>query len=145
MARTLDNVAQAVGGQLLGADCTFTNVSTDTRTLTAGALFVALKGPHFDGHRFLQDAAGKGAVGGARRNAGGIDIEPSYRCGQPPRLRTVGGRVAGGFLTVNGRHHRQQWQNDHQGIGDFDPWGVGNGARDPRQLQQRYRAAAHVA
>ncbi len=63
MARTLDNVARAVGGQLVGADRAFTTVSTDTRSLTEGALFVALKGPNFDGHRFLEEAAGKGAAG----------------------------------------------------------------------------------
>ncbi|MEJ2483172.1 MAG: Mur ligase domain-containing protein, partial [Gemmatimonadota bacterium] len=28
-------------------------VGTDTRTLAEGALFVALRGEHFDGHRFL--------------------------------------------------------------------------------------------
>jgi UDP-N-acetylmuramoyl-tripeptide--D-alanyl-D-alanine ligase len=63
MARTLDNVAAAVGGELVGRNRSFSGVSTDTRTLTAGALFIALKGPHFDGHRFLEEAAAKGAAG----------------------------------------------------------------------------------
>ncbi|HVO34282.1 MAG TPA: UDP-N-acetylmuramoyl-tripeptide--D-alanyl-D-alanine ligase [Gemmatimonadales bacterium] len=34
----------------------YTGVSTDTRSLKAGELFVALKGEHFDGHDFLSDA-----------------------------------------------------------------------------------------
>ena len=41
----------------------FTGVSTDTRTLEQGQLFVALRGENFDGHRFLQQALAKGAVG----------------------------------------------------------------------------------
>jgi UDP-N-acetylmuramoyl-tripeptide--D-alanyl-D-alanine ligase len=36
-------------------------VSTDTRTLTPGNLFVALKGEQFDGHTFVSEAAKKGA------------------------------------------------------------------------------------
>lgn len=38
-------------------------IATDTRTLKEGALFFALKGPHFDGHRFCETAFQKGAWG----------------------------------------------------------------------------------
>ncbi len=38
-------------------------ICTDTRTLRKGDLFVALKGDHFDGHSFLQEAHAKGALG----------------------------------------------------------------------------------
>jgi UDP-N-acetylmuramoyl-tripeptide--D-alanyl-D-alanine ligase len=38
------------------------SVSTDTRTLHAGALFVAITGDRFDGHLFLEQAAAGGAV-----------------------------------------------------------------------------------
>ncbi len=38
-----------------------TGVSTDTRTVAEGELFVALRGSQFDGHRFLRDAVAKGA------------------------------------------------------------------------------------
>ncbi len=41
----------------------FDGVSTDTRRLPPGCLFVALKGERFDGHDFLADAAAKGAGG----------------------------------------------------------------------------------
>jgi len=37
-------------------------VSTDSRTIAQGELFVALQGPNFDGHRFLAQAFEKGAV-----------------------------------------------------------------------------------
>jgi UDP-N-acetylmuramoyl-tripeptide--D-alanyl-D-alanine ligase len=40
----------------------FNRVHTDTRTLQAGDLFVALKGESFDAHDFLQQAREKGAV-----------------------------------------------------------------------------------
>lgn len=42
-------------------DIVFSGVSTDTRILEAGQLFVALKGPRFDGHEFIDTAFKKGA------------------------------------------------------------------------------------
>jgi UDP-N-acetylmuramoyl-tripeptide--D-alanyl-D-alanine ligase len=41
----------------------FASVSTDSRSLAPGALFVALEGERFDGHRFLAAAAARGALG----------------------------------------------------------------------------------
>nr|WP_298720093.1 UDP-N-acetylmuramoyl-tripeptide--D-alanyl-D-alanine ligase [uncultured Steroidobacter sp.] len=49
-------------GRLVGADREFTSISTDTRTLKPGALFVALTGPSFDGHDFVATAAQNGAA-----------------------------------------------------------------------------------
>jgi UDP-N-acetylmuramoyl-tripeptide--D-alanyl-D-alanine ligase len=46
-----------------GRDAVFTGVSTDTRTLARGELFVALTGPNFDGHDFLSEAIAAGAAG----------------------------------------------------------------------------------
>ena len=43
----------------------FHGVSTDSRTLEAGALFFALQGPNFDGHKFLQQAQKQGAAAAA--------------------------------------------------------------------------------
>ncbi|NJL81790.1 MAG: UDP-N-acetylmuramoyl-tripeptide--D-alanyl-D-alanine ligase [Chloroflexaceae bacterium] len=40
----------------------FPNLSTDTRTLQAGDIFVALRGETFDGHDFLEAAARSGAI-----------------------------------------------------------------------------------
>ncbi len=40
-----------------------TGVSIDSRTVQPGDLFVALKGPNFDGHAFVADALAKGAAG----------------------------------------------------------------------------------
>ncbi|PIE25413.1 MAG: UDP-N-acetylmuramoylalanyl-D-glutamyl-2, 6-diaminopimelate--D-alanyl-D-alanine ligase [Neptuniibacter caesariensis] len=43
-------------------DAAFSGVSTDTRTLRPGDLFVALLGPNFDGHHYVEQALEKGAV-----------------------------------------------------------------------------------
>jgi UDP-N-acetylmuramoyl-tripeptide--D-alanyl-D-alanine ligase len=45
-----------------GADLVFESVSTDSRTLSPGALFVALSGPNFDANCFVQAAKARGAV-----------------------------------------------------------------------------------
>ena len=49
------------GGQLTD-DTPFTGVSTDTRNISAGDLFVALRGPNFDAHDFVEQAVASGAV-----------------------------------------------------------------------------------
>ena len=63
MKRTLREAARVVGGELIGEDRPFGCVSTDSRTLKPGALFVALRGPNFDGTAFVQAAAEQGAIG----------------------------------------------------------------------------------
>ncbi|MHB8346939.1 MAG: UDP-N-acetylmuramoyl-tripeptide--D-alanyl-D-alanine ligase [Acidiferrobacterales bacterium] len=60
---TLDAAARVLHGSLAGNDTEFTGVGSDTRKLAPGDLFVALKGPFFDGHDFLADAARAGAAG----------------------------------------------------------------------------------
>lgn len=63
MARTLGAIAQEVQGRLIGADQPFGVVTTDTRALTPGSLFVAIAGDRFDGNDFIADAHARGAVG----------------------------------------------------------------------------------
>ncbi|TLY50142.1 MAG: UDP-N-acetylmuramoyl-tripeptide--D-alanyl-D-alanine ligase [Gammaproteobacteria bacterium] len=63
MKRTLAEFARACGGRLSGGDAAYTDVVSDSRTLTAQQLFVALKGPRFDGHDFLAAALALGAAG----------------------------------------------------------------------------------
>ncbi|MCY1341181.1 UDP-N-acetylmuramoyl-tripeptide--D-alanyl-D-alanine ligase [compost metagenome] len=58
----LSEVATPLGGALHGADVAFAAVSTDSRSIQPGQLFVALTGPRFDGHAYLQEVAAKGAV-----------------------------------------------------------------------------------
>lgn len=59
---TLSEAARALHATLLGNDVTFQAVSTDTRTLQPGDLYVALIGDNFDGHAFIADAIAKGAA-----------------------------------------------------------------------------------
>jgi UDP-N-acetylmuramoyl-tripeptide--D-alanyl-D-alanine ligase len=63
MKRTLREAASIVGGELIGEDRPYGCVCTDSRTLKPGALFVALRGPNFDGAAFVQAAAAQGAIG----------------------------------------------------------------------------------
>jgi UDP-N-acetylmuramoyl-tripeptide--D-alanyl-D-alanine ligase len=60
---TLASFAHSCGGQLQGPDAGFTAVSTDSRTVNAGELFVALSGPRFKGEDYVAAAAARGAVG----------------------------------------------------------------------------------
>lgn len=63
-ALTLADVLAGTGGTLatrVAAEIAFTGVSIDSRTTLPGALFVAVRGPRFDGHDFLAEAAGRGA------------------------------------------------------------------------------------
>jgi UDP-N-acetylmuramoyl-tripeptide--D-alanyl-D-alanine ligase len=53
----LGEAAAALGGRASGGDALFTGVSTDSRSLREGDLFVALRGERFDGHGFIKAAA----------------------------------------------------------------------------------------
>ncbi|WP_426113746.1 UDP-N-acetylmuramoyl-tripeptide--D-alanyl-D-alanine ligase [Pseudomonas sp. DSP3-2-2] len=56
-------VIAALDARQVGEDCTFDGVSIDSRAIVPGQLFVALTGPRFDGHDYLDQVAAKGAVG----------------------------------------------------------------------------------
>ncbi|MBK5913021.1 UDP-N-acetylmuramoyl-tripeptide--D-alanyl-D-alanine ligase [Rhodocyclus purpureus] len=76
--------ARALGGRLLGAPAVeappvvFGEVSTDSRRIGKGALFVALRGEKFDGHDFVDTAAAQGAA------AALVDEAAAARWQQPP-------------------------------------------------------------
>lgn len=59
---TAEEIAGATGGKLYGADIEVTGVSTDTRTIRSGELFVAIRGESFDGNNFISVAAQNGAA-----------------------------------------------------------------------------------
>ena len=63
MKGRLAGVAATAGGRLEGTDAAFAGVSTDSRTIEAGMLFVALAGERFDGNEFVAAAAARGAAG----------------------------------------------------------------------------------
>ncbi len=58
----LSQVAEAVQGRLVGADVALEGVSTDTRSIAQGCLFIALVGERFDAHDFLAQALQAGAA-----------------------------------------------------------------------------------
>jgi len=60
---SLQQLAGIVGGSLHGSDALFLGVSTDTRSLQPGELFIALRGPNFNGDEFVSDARERGAAG----------------------------------------------------------------------------------
>lgn len=63
---TIQEAAMAVSGEMRNCDSckdvVFGSVSTDTRTIKEGALFVALRGEKFDGHKYIKVAAESGAI-----------------------------------------------------------------------------------
>lgn len=67
---SIESLIDSVQGVLLGSahgtlelsDVLFTSVSTDSRSLKAGALYIALVGEHFDGHDFIEAAVIQGAA-----------------------------------------------------------------------------------
>jgi UDP-N-acetylmuramoyl-tripeptide--D-alanyl-D-alanine ligase len=73
----LSQAAQILGCELIGHDVLFTAVSSDSRSINAGDLFVALQGEHYDGAAFVANATQSGAVA-ALVNAA------SYKSGESP-------------------------------------------------------------
>jgi len=58
---TLSEIAAATGGRVIGPPTgEVSGVSTDSRTITPGELFVPLRGEQFDGHTFISEVVGKG-------------------------------------------------------------------------------------
>jgi UDP-N-acetylmuramoyl-tripeptide--D-alanyl-D-alanine ligase len=58
----LSRVAAATGGRLTGPDLALAGVTTDTRAVAPGQLFIALRGERFDAHDFLDQAVAAGAA-----------------------------------------------------------------------------------
>ncbi|HEY2862566.1 MAG TPA: UDP-N-acetylmuramoyl-tripeptide--D-alanyl-D-alanine ligase [Casimicrobiaceae bacterium] len=58
----LETAANAVSARLEGGNAWFDGISTDSRTVRPGELFVALKGERFDGHDFVAQAFERGAA-----------------------------------------------------------------------------------
>ncbi len=87
----LSRAAEVLHADLIGRDGRFASVSTDTRTIAPGELYVALRGPNFDGHDFVAQAAQKGAVGAMVERP--LDLELS-------QLKVADTRVGLGILAA---------------------------------------------
>ncbi|HET7827128.1 MAG TPA: UDP-N-acetylmuramoyl-tripeptide--D-alanyl-D-alanine ligase [Anaeromyxobacter sp.] len=102
---TAQELAAATGGRWLGAPPSeLAGVSTDTRTLGPGSLFVALRGEKFDAHGFLAEAAAKGAAAAVVAEAwaaGSQDPRPLPLLAADDTLRA---------LAAIARHHRRRFR-----------------------------------
>lgn len=95
----LSEAARAIGAEASGPDIVFEGVHSDSRNLPPGCLFVALRGKHFDGHAFVQEALRKGAA------AVMIDRAHPLPPGSPSMLVVEDTRLALGRLAA---WHRAQ-------------------------------------
>ncbi len=73
----LHEAAQALNASAVGADVALGVVSSDTRDLPPGCLFVALKGPRFDGHAFAAQALEQGAAAVMVAASAGLNVAPA--------------------------------------------------------------------
>lgn len=87
LTRVMNAVGGTAGGWIEGV--AVRGVSTDTRTIREGDLFIALRGPNFDGHAFLRDAFARGAAAALVE-----ELDP----GAGPQVRVADTRAALGVL-----------------------------------------------
>ena len=100
--RSLSEIASAVRGALRGPNDVVSAVSTDSRSVGPGDLFVAVVGEHLDGHDFVADAFERGAVAAVvDRSVAGTAIEVAdtgralLDLARDERARMTGTRVVG--------------------------------------------------
>lgn len=76
MSATMDllTAAEAINGELRGNNIVFSGISTDSRQIAAGELFIALRGDNFDGHRFIDVAQASGAAAAVVANGATEEI-----------------------------------------------------------------------
>ena len=99
-------------------------MSTDTRTLRAGDLFVALRGERFDGHAFLAQATSGGASGGDGRPRATAASSSCRRWSwsTTPRSRSARSRALARAVRAGAdRGHRLERQDHGQGDARLDP------------------------
>ena len=149
MKRTLQAAARVLGGQLIGlaegADRPYSVVSSDSRTLGPGALFVALRGPKVRRRGVRRRSRGARRGGRHRRSS-------AVPCALPQIL------VADALRAL--QQLARGWRADHsipivavggsngkttdQGNDGRDSLPHGSVPRDPRQSQQPHRRSAHL-
>jgi UDP-N-acetylmuramoyl-tripeptide--D-alanyl-D-alanine ligase len=97
----LYEAAQATGGTATAEGHLFSGVSTDSRAIGAGELFVALRGDRFDGHDYVREVLARGA------EAALVDQNWAAQQGEGlPLVHVADTRLALGSL---GGHWRRQF------------------------------------
>jgi UDP-N-acetylmuramoyl-tripeptide--D-alanyl-D-alanine ligase len=102
MAWSKQEILTATRGQPIqpGADAGFGEVITDSRAVTGGSVFVALKGEKFDAHEFVPQAV--------RRGAGCLVVQKRPRGSVPSHVTVVKVRDTLTALGALGRYRRRQ-------------------------------------
>ena len=95
---TLTQLQQPLDGLECRGDANISGVSTDSRSLKSGDLFIALSGPNFDGNRFVAQAKAAGAVAAVVSELQPVEL---------PQLLVADTRIALGKLA---RLHRQAFE-----------------------------------
>jgi UDP-N-acetylmuramoyl-tripeptide--D-alanyl-D-alanine ligase len=102
------DVREALGLGGAGEGRTFSSISTDTRSIPRGALFVALSGEQFDAHDFLPAAAAAGAAAAVVRS-GTVPVGEMSFLEVPDTLRAFGAlararraKITGPVVAVTG-------------------------------------------
>ena len=118
----------------------FTGVSTDSRSIRAGDLFVALRGERFDGHDFLKAAAAASAAAAM--------VDAAYRGECPLSALVVTGAAAGGAggdaTDGRGSDEGATWQHGGHGLSHGHGHGYGRHARPQRPPETPARALANL-
>ena len=94
---TTNEIAEVTGGRLCGGDIEVSGISTDTRTIANGDLFIAIRGESFNGNDFVSAAAEKGAAAAVCDGEAAADI---------PIIRVEDSRAAQLALA---RHYRDRF------------------------------------
>ncbi len=100
---SLHDIAEATAGTVSGGDVQVRGVCTDTRAIEPGNLFVALTGSRFDGHRYADQAADRGASA--------LLLQQPVPCALPC-VKVPDTTVALGDLAA---YHRKKWRDAHSG------------------------------
>ena len=113
----LDTAAREIGAGRRGPDVSFDGVTTDSRQVAHGDLFVALRGERFDGHEFVDQALAAGAAppwcraGAGEAPATLADLVDDTRSG----LGRLAAALARALPDPAGDGHRQQRQDHGEG------------------------------
>ncbi len=92
---SLMEAALATDGTALHGNPRIEGVSTDTRTIASGELFIALRGERFDGHDYVETAAARGAAAAMVEQAWADGRMPGL-----PLLVVADTRLALGYLAA---------------------------------------------
>lgn len=96
---TLAQAAAMLKAHFSGADVDFAAVSTDSRSIAAGDLFIALRGERFDGHQFIAEVKAAGAVGAIVA----ADVADDLKAHGLPLIAVADTRLALGELAAGWR------------------------------------------